>query len=85
MNIHLEIQISTITIPEGVTSIGNNCFGGCSSLTSVQLPSSLLSIGDGAFYSFRKENEITLKQVEIPKNCKIGNDAFDSDCKIIRK
>ena len=37
-------DITTITIPEGVTSIGDDCFNGCSSLTSVQLPSTLKSI-----------------------------------------
>ena len=31
-------NISTITIPEGVTSIGDNCFNECRSLTNVELP-----------------------------------------------
>ena len=41
--------ITSIVIPEGVTSIGDNAFYGCSKLKSVSLPSTLKSIGDEAF------------------------------------
>ncbi|MDD7754208.1 MAG: leucine-rich repeat domain-containing protein, partial [Clostridiales bacterium] len=79
-------HISTITIPEGVTSIGDYCFTYCESLTSIQLPSSLLSIGRYAFcHEYDWESKVPLKQVEVPKNCKIGNKAFEEDCKVIRK
>ena len=38
-------------------------------------------------YAFRTQygDKIPIKQVEVPKNCKIGNKAFDDDCKVIRK
>ena len=77
-------NISTITIPEGVTSIGEDCFNGCRSLTSVQLPSSLMSIDE---YAFRTQygDKVPIEQVEVPKNCKIGNKAFEYYCKVIRK
>ena len=69
-----------------MTSIGNYCFSGCRSLTNVQLPSSLLSIDEYAFcHEYDWESKVPLKQVEVPKNCKIGNKAFDDDCKVIRK
>jgi len=39
-----------VTIPNSVTSIGDNTFYGCSSLTSVTIPNSVTSIGALAFY-----------------------------------
>ncbi len=42
-------SLTSISIPEGVTSIGYDAFGGCSSLTSISIPESVSSIGDGAF------------------------------------
>ena len=44
-------EIKDLVIPEGVTSIGNNVFWGCSSLTSITIPNSVTSIGDYAFGS----------------------------------
>ena len=41
--------ITSITIPNCVTSIGNSAFYNCSSLTSITIPNSVTSIGDIAF------------------------------------
>jgi hypothetical protein len=43
-------QSTSVTIPDGVTEIGNNAFNGCKSLASVEIPSSVTKIGVGAFY-----------------------------------
>ncbi len=41
--------LTSVTIPDSVTSIGNYAFSGCSGLTSVTIPESVTSIGDYAF------------------------------------
>ena len=40
---------TSVTIPNGVTSIGGSAFSDCSGLTSVTIPNSVTSIGDRAF------------------------------------
>ncbi len=42
-------SLSSITIPDSVTSIGNGAFYGCTGLTNVTIPDSVTSIGSGAF------------------------------------
>jgi len=42
-------SLTSITIPESVTSIGNNAFGNCVNLTSIIIPNSVTSIGGSAF------------------------------------
>ena len=41
--------LTSITIPNSVTSIGNYAFNYCSGLTSITIPNSVTSIGEGAF------------------------------------
>ena len=42
-------SLTSITIPKGVTEIGEWAFEGCSSLTSITIPESVKTIGEGAF------------------------------------
>ena len=42
-------DIKSVTIKDGVTSIGEWAFDGCTGLTSITIPNSVTSIGDGAF------------------------------------
>ena len=44
-------SLTSVTFPEGLTSIGDNAFNGCSGLTSVTFPEGLTSIGYKAFYN----------------------------------
>ena len=42
-------NIKSVEIADGVTTIGNNAFNGCSGLTSLTMPNSVTSIGGWAF------------------------------------
>ena len=66
--------IQEIYIGSSVTSIGNNAFSNCSSLTSITIPDSVTSIGTSVF-----TNCSTLTSVTIPDSVtSIGTSAFGS-------
>lgn len=66
------LYFKTITIRDGVTSIGSIAFEHCTMLTSVTIPNSVEEIGDFAFHLCRKLTNIT-----IPDGVKrIGGGAF---------
>ena len=44
------IGLTSVTVPEGVTTIRQAAFSGCTSLTAATLPSTLDSLGNTAFY-----------------------------------
>ncbi len=52
--------LTSIVVPNSVTSIGGNAFSGCSGLTSITIPDSVTSIGDNAFSGCSGLTSITI-------------------------
>ncbi len=55
-------MLTSVTIGNGVTSIGERAFYGCSGLTSVTIPDSVTSIGYGAFSGCNRLTSITVEE-----------------------
>ncbi len=55
------VNITSITIPDNITTIGASAFRNCSSLINFDIPQSVTSLGDRAFY-----NCSSLTNLEIP-------------------
>lgn len=51
-------SITTVTLPEGITSIGANAFSRCPNLSVCNFPSSISSIGEYAFYQCGSLNSV---------------------------
>ena len=67
--------MTSITIPNSVTSIGSAAFMDCTGLTSVSIPNSMTSIGSSAF-----QGCISLTYVNIPKSITIINECTFMGC-----
>ena len=64
--------ITSIVIPNSITTVGASAFYNCSSITSIIVPSSVTSIGDNAFYNCSSVTNFT-----IPSSItNIGSSAF---------
>ena len=68
-------NLTSITIPEGVTSIGNSAFHFCTSLKNITIPDTVTSIGTAAFLRCTSLTSITIGS----SVSSIGTDAF-RDC-----
>lgn len=53
-------SLTSITIPNSVTSIGRYAFSGCSGLTSITIPNSVTSMGDNSFQGCSGLTSITI-------------------------
>ena len=63
--------LTSITIPDSVTSIEHGAFSNCTSLTSITIPNSVTSIGQSAF------NDSGLTSITIPNSVtSIGDNVF---------
>ncbi len=65
-------KLAAVTLPDGLQSIGEEAFRGCSELTAIDIPASVTSIGEDAFYDCT-----SLTAVTLPDGLEsIGNRAF---------
>ncbi len=65
-------SITSVIIPNSVTTIGNYAFYGCSELTTVTIPNSITTIGEDAFSGCSSLTSVTIGNSVIS----IGNSAF---------
>jgi uncharacterized protein YjdB len=71
-------SFTKVVIQSGVTSIGNEAFFKCSSLSEVSLPDGLIKIGSDAFNGCT-----SLRAIRIPSSVtELGDDAF-LECKVL--
>lgn len=68
-------SLTSIDLPEGVTSISVHAFSGCTSMTSITISDGVTSIGDYAFYYCNSLTSITIPEgvtsidVSVFRNC----------------
>lgn len=70
--------ISSVNLPDGLTSIGSFAFSGCTSLTSITIPNGVTSIGVAAF-----QDCTSLTSLELPESVShIGEEGAFYNCGI---
>ena len=67
-------SMTSISIPDSVTSIGNYAFYGCTELSSITIPQNVTIIGNDAFYACSSLKNIYIKTSVAPS---ISVNAFD--------
>lgn len=67
--------VTSVTIPDSVTSIDDNAFGFCSELTNISIPNSVTYIGFSAF-----AHCTSLKSITLPSSLSSISEALFSGC-----
>lgn len=74
------VNLKTIIIPEGTTSIQDNAFNDCITVDSIRIPVTVKSIGNFAFY-----NCTVLKSITLPEGVlSLGSYSF-ANCGLLKK
>ncbi len=66
-------SIMSVTLDNGITSIGEKAFVDCTGLTSITIPHAITSIGDSAFYGCSGLTSVTMMPITPPT---LGFDVF---------
>lgn len=67
--------VKNVTFPKGVTSIGNDCFQGCTNLELTELPETINHIGSNAF-----ENCTNLVLTKLPSKLQVISSSTFEGC-----
>ena len=78
----LVIGCKGTTIPNNVTSIGDDAFENCTGLTIIEIPASVTSIGASAFYNCSGLASVIVHATSVPT---LGSVAFDRNASSGRK
>lgn len=72
--------VTSVSMPEGITSIDYNAFSGCQNLESVMLPESLTTLGSEAFSSCKSLRAVKIPSgvTAIPDFCFFGCSSLNS-------
>lgn len=74
-------KLKSVSLPDGIMTIGNHAFSECSELESINIPNSVTDIGNWAFYLCRN-----LSSIKVPDNAvNIGCQAFDKTAWLLEK
>ena len=68
-------SVTSVTLPDGITTIGGWAFNDCTGLTSFTLPASITSIGQRAFYYCDKLQRL-YAEASDPASYNAGSEAF---------
>ena len=71
-------NITSIEIPDSVTSIEDSAFNSCYSLTSIEIPASVTSIGERAFIGCKSLTSITFKGTKAQWNAIPKGDSWST-------
>jgi hypothetical protein len=73
-------SLSSITVPDDVTSIGIGAFSGCYSLSNITIPDGVTSIGNNAFKNCYGVKEYHILPTSVPTGGTTMFASLPSDC-----